>query len=162
MATKNQFPVDDLVKNLLTEENKVPTDMILFSGFVGKGPSEDTITVYLDTLLRQTIEIAKEDILHTVKLTKTNSPLGGTLIWLNNATKYIYNNTSISSYEQNLAQHYFGGTVYQQYATQAQGANTATHQQAACCPQHQQQAFTVKCPQTQVPICPNPSAEKEQ
>lgn len=124
MATKNQFPVDDLVKKLLTEDNTIPTDLTMFFGFIGEEKTEETIIVYLDALLRQAIEIAKEDILHTVKLSKTQSPLGGTMIWLKNATKYIYGNQTNLVQDQRIAQHYFEGSVYQQYAQSKQDLNS--------------------------------------
>jgi hypothetical protein len=143
MATKKQFPVDDLVKNLLTEDNTVPTDLKLFFGFIGEGKSEETITVYLDTLLCQAVEIAKEDILHSIKLSKTHSPVGGTMIWLNNATKYIHNNNQANVIQNPvIAEQYFDGNIYQQYAQEAyQTQQTQQTQQAQqtqqknpCCP----------------------------
>lgn len=163
MATKNQFPVDDLVKNLLTEDNTIPADLSVFFGFIGEGKSEDTITVYFDVYLRQAIEIAKEDILHSIRLTKTQNPLGGMLIWLTNTTKYFYGTPPTSHQaEEQLAQHYFGGTIYQQYITQNQAAGNTQPQAAACCPHHpQQQVFTANCEPTQAPICPD-QTQKDQ
>ncbi|MGH1338777.1 MAG: hypothetical protein ACRBFS_21865 [Aureispira sp.] len=135
MATKDPFPVDELVKKLLTDKNTVPTDIIQLTGFIGKSTTEEKIIFYLDALLRQSLEISKEDILHTVKLTKTQSPIGGTMIWLNKASQYLYGNVVNPVQEQRIAQQYLGGNIYQQYAAQAQGANPA-QPQPICCPQH--------------------------
>lgn len=90
MAKKNSIPTDDLVKELLKDENLDLRNVYNLSGFVGPHEDEDYITLYLDSILHQSIAIKREDIVHSVRLTRTHNPLGGTVIWFKNAVTYLY------------------------------------------------------------------------
>lgn len=87
---KIKIQYDDLVKDLLKGESQPPNDIYYLSGFVGPHEDNDTITLYLDPLLYRSIAIKIEDILHTTKITRTHSPIRGTIVWFQNATQYLY------------------------------------------------------------------------
>lgn len=125
MAKK--LALDELPKRLIVDGKKVD-DVIMIYGFVAEGPDEDNITFYLDTLLKTSVVIKDEDIIHDVNITKTHSAIGGTIIWVKNASSYLQGNAAQS--QQNDAQQFFQGDIYQQYVNTAQG-NTDTQPQAA-------------------------------
>lgn len=116
-----KLALDELPKRLIVDGEKIE-DVIMIYGFVGEGPDENSITFYLDPLLKTSVVIKNEDIIHDVNITKTHSAIGGTIIWIKNASSYLHRNTSQS---QKDAQQFFQGDIYQQYANTAQG-NTAT------------------------------------
>ncbi|WP_046756251.1 hypothetical protein [Kordia jejudonensis] len=127
MAKK--LALDELPKRLIIDGKKIE-DVMMIYGFVAEGPDEDNITFYLDTLLKTSVIIKDEDIIHDVNITKTHSAIGGTIIWVKNASSYLQGNTAQS--QQDHAQQFFQGDIYQQYANTAQG-NTATQPQGSIC-----------------------------
>ena len=124
MAKK--LALDELPKRLIIDGKKIE-DVIMVYGFVAEGPEEDNITFYLDTLLKTSVIIKDEDIIHDVNITKTHSAIGGTIIWIKNASSYLQGNTQQA---QQDAEQFFQGDIYQQYANTAQG-NTVTKPQGA-------------------------------
>ncbi len=128
MAKK--LALDELPKRLIVDGKKVE-DVIMIYGFVAEGPDEDNITFYLDTLLKTSVVIKDEDIIHDVNITKTHSAIGGTIIWVKNASSYLQGNASQS--QQNDAQQFFQGEIYQQYANTVKG-NNPTQPQGAQAP----------------------------
>jgi len=122
MAKK--LALDELPKRLIIDGKKIE-DVIMIYGFVAEGTNEDNITFYLDTLLKTSVVIKDEDIIHDVNITKTHSAIGGTIIWVKNASSYLQGNTEQA---QQDAEQFFQGDIYQQYANTAQG-NTATQPQ---------------------------------
>jgi hypothetical protein len=121
MAKK--LALDELPKRLIVDGKKIE-DVIMVYGFVAEGPDDDTITFYLDTLLQTSVVIKDEDIIHDVNITKTHSAIGGTIIWIKNASTYLQGKPAQT--QQDAAQ-FFQGDIYQQYANTVQG-NTATQQ----------------------------------
>lgn len=117
----NKLALDELPKRLIKDGKKIE-DVIMVYGFVGEGPEEDNITFYLDTLLKTSVVIKDEDIIHDVNITKTHSAIGGTIIWIKNASTYLQGK---SEKAQQDAQQFFQGDIYQQYANTAKG-NTTT------------------------------------
>lgn len=129
MAKK--LALDELPKQLLKEDKKVD-DILMLYGFVGEGTQEDNITFYLDTTLKTSIIIRDEDIIHHVKVTKAQNPIGGTVIWIQNTANYMQHTTTQEKVQpqtqQNAAQ-FFQGDIYQQFANTVQG-NTQPNPQA--------------------------------
>lgn len=128
MANNDRLPVDDLVKKLLVSGEK-PTDIQNIYGFVGPSESDDHITLYLDANLHRAISIRKEDILHSIKITKTHNPLGGTLIWVKNGTAYLHYGgveRKEEAEKQATENPYLQGNIYQNYATQVQESSKET------------------------------------
>lgn len=112
----NKLNVDSLVKHLIVDGKK-PENTVMVYGFVGEGSQEDTWTLYLDPTLQNSIEIKEEDIVHSVSVTRTHTALGGTILWVKNASSYMYKNAAPTEQE---ALKYFQGDIYQQYVTQNQ------------------------------------------
>lgn len=132
MAKK--ITTDELVKKLIIDGEK-PTDIVMLFGFVGEGTEEETTMLYFDPLLKNSLEVKDEDILHSVNITKTHSAIGGTIIWLKNASSYQQHNTV----NEQAPEAFFQGDIYEQYATSVK--------------QQTQQAFTQQCEPTQPPVC---------
>lgn len=102
---------DDIVRHLI-KDGKKPEDTIMVYGFAGEGLSEDTTILYLDPTLQSSVEIKDEDIVHAVSVTRTHTSLGGSILWIKNASSYLQGNVAQSQKE---AQHFFQGDIYQQY-----------------------------------------------
>ncbi len=156
MSPKEQFSNDELVK-ILIQNGQKPENITILFGFIGDGKNEETITLYMDALLQSAIELKKEDIIHTIKLTKTQAPLGGTYVWIKNASEYLYGVPYQANQQQAQANQYFQGNIYNQFAQQ----KTQADHSCTCHCQGQQPhgAFTQYCQPTQAPIC-NPEPEK--
>jgi uncharacterized protein (DUF1330 family) len=125
----NKLALDELPKRLLKEGATVE-DTLMIYGFVGKGTSEDTITFYLDPALKTSMVIKDSDIIHHVKVTKAHSPIGGTVIWIKNASSYTQGATAqvqqvqVQTQTQQNAAQFFQGDIYQQFANTIQGNTT--------------------------------------
>ncbi|MCH2195316.1 hypothetical protein [Kordia sp.] len=119
MAKK--LALDELPKRLLKNDATVE-DLLMVYGFVGEGTEEDNITFYLDPALKTSFIVKDEDIVHHVKVTKSQNPIGGTVIWIKNAASYTQGNQAQNQAQtqQNAAQ-FFQGDIYQQYANTVQG-----------------------------------------
>lgn len=112
MAEK--IKVDDIVRSLVLDGKK-PEDMIMIYGFVGESKEEDAITLYFDPALKSSVDIKESDILYHIKVTKSHTVIGGTILWVQNASSYLNKNTT---HAQEEAQKFFQGEIYQQYANQ--------------------------------------------
>jgi len=124
MAKK--LALDELPKRLM-KEGALVEDLVMMYGFVGESTTEDTITFYLDPALKTSIVVRDEDIVHHVKVTKAQNPIGGTVIWIKNAASYTQTN-SVQAQAQQLqpqtqqhADQFFQGDIYQQYQNTVQG-----------------------------------------
>jgi len=102
---------DDIVRHLIVDGKK-PEDTIMVYGFAGEGSQEDTTILYLDPVLQSSVEIKDEDILHAVSVTRTHTSLGGSILWIKNASSYLNKQTTQSQEE---AQQFFQGDIYQEY-----------------------------------------------
>lgn len=129
MATKkDDLPVDELVKKLLPDGEKLH-DLQSMYGFIGPNDSEDHITLYLDIHLHRSLSIRREDVLHSLKVTKSQNPLGGTLVWVKNGQDYL-NYGSVESKEEVEAQAeaiqnaYLQGNIHQTYTAHQVGGPT--------------------------------------
>jgi len=120
---------DSLVKHLI-EDGKKPEDLIMVYGFVGEGHKENTWILYLDPTLKTSIEINEDDILHSVSVTRTHTALGGSILWIKNASSYMHKNTAPS---ENEALKYFQGNIYEQYTTQNQQTTCSQHTDHSGC-----------------------------
>lgn len=121
----NTIALDELTKKLIADGKKTD-NVIMVYGFVGEGPKEDTITFYLDPLLKTSVVVQNEDVIHHVKITKTHSAIGGTIIWIKNASSYTHTNNQKPQQE---AAQFFQGAIYQQYVNATQNNNTIPQQQ---------------------------------
>ncbi|EDP98297.1 hypothetical protein U8527_20095 [Kordia algicida OT-1] len=118
----NKLALDELPKRLIVDGKKID-DVMMIYGFVAEGTQDDNITFYLDTLLKTSVIIKDEDIIHDANITKTHSAIGGTIIWVKNASSYTQGKATTSQSQQD-AQQFFQGDIYQQYANTVQGNTT--------------------------------------
>lgn len=140
-ATKNITP-DAFVEALTNDACDIANTRALF-GYIGEGTQEDTIKIYFDPNLSSHLEVKKDDILHHIKLTKTQSPLGGSYVWIDKATEYLYGTPYTSQKDVLEAQQQFQGDIYQRYVNE-------------CCTQNND---TTKTPEE--PTQENPSDSKK-
>ncbi|MEM6718586.1 MAG: hypothetical protein AAF611_04710 [Bacteroidota bacterium] len=125
MAKKLAF---DTLPKLLLKDGVAVADLSMIYGFVAEGTTEDNITFYLDPSLQRSVVINDEDIVHHVKVTKAQNPIGGTVIWVKNAASYLQENQPQIQQEpqqetqsQQYAEQFFQGDIYQQYVNTVQG-----------------------------------------
>ncbi|WP_420575085.1 hypothetical protein [Kordia sp.] len=121
MAKK--LALDELPKRLI-ENNSTTEDVLMMYGFVAKGTEEDNITFYLDPALKTAVIVKDEDIIHHVKVTKSQNPIGGTIIWIKNASLYLQGKAAQPQahvQSQQNAEQFFQGDIYQQFANTVQG-----------------------------------------
>ncbi|PTX59197.1 hypothetical protein C8N46_11027 [Kordia periserrulae] len=129
-----KIALDELPKRLLNSETK-NEDLVMMYGFVGEGTADNNIRFYLDASLQKSTIIKNEDIMHYVKVTKSQSPIGGTVIWLKNAASYLNgNHTETKTKSQEHAAQFFQGDIYQQYVNTVQKS-----------PQKQQNPYAPAC-----------------
>lgn len=123
MAKK--LALDELPKRLTVDGKKID-DMQMIYGFVAPGTAENNITFYLDPSLKTSVVINDEDIIDHAKVNKSHNPIGGTVIWVKNAAKYLQGNATqaqaaANTQTQQHAEQFFRGDIYQQYANTVQG-----------------------------------------
>ncbi len=124
MAAK--IKTDELVKHLTVDGEK-REDITMLSGFIGEGSQENSYRLFFDPTLKNSVEIREDDILYSVKISKTHSAFGGTIIWIKNASFYFNNQPS---HLQTKAEQFFEGKIYQEYVNNTQ--KTQSNNQSAC------------------------------
>ena len=72
---------DDFVARLVQDPGD-PPDLLLLSGYLGASSEEGHVRLYLDEELSRYAEIPKEAIRHARELSPEQSPLGGSLLWI--------------------------------------------------------------------------------
>ena len=118
-----KIQTDELVKKLL-ENIQNPIDITMLYGFVLVDEKKDDLTLYFDAELKTSIVVKKEDILHFIRLTKTHSAIGGTIIWIKNITIYQQDKSFVS---QKNAQQLFNGDIYNEYVSSIKDKQTTSH-----------------------------------
>lgn len=78
---EKKIAVDEFVKNVRPDA-KSTEPIVYLSGFVGESPVEGHIRVYADVALNQFVDIPKTAIAHSTPLTKEESSLGGSHLWV--------------------------------------------------------------------------------
>lgn len=124
---KENIKIDEIVDHLIIDGEK-PKDTIMVYGFIGEG-SDDTTMLYLDPVLQTSVEVKDVDILYSVSVTRTHTSLGGTIVWIQNASSYLHKNTVQSQQE---AAQFFQGDIYQEYLTASQQNNNAQSPGCSC------------------------------
>ena len=118
-----KIQTDELIKKLLeNKQNSISITMLY--GFVFVDEKENCISLYFDAELKNSITIKEEDILHFIRLTKTHSAIGGTIIWVKNINSYQQKNTITS---QKNAQKLFNGEIYNEYVSSVKEKQTTQH-----------------------------------
>ena len=72
---------DALAETMVPDPAKIP-DSVALSGFVGRSAEEGNVRLYVDADFRSYYEISTSDILHSQQLPTTQSPLGGSVVYV--------------------------------------------------------------------------------
>ena len=83
---------DEVVQHLVPDPSAVPEVKIL-SGFLGKSSRDGHWRLYLTPELSEYIEIPEEAVLRSQKLDNEQSPLGGTILWINRNAELVHTRT---------------------------------------------------------------------
>lgn len=78
-APKIEF--DALTEKLVPDPLTLP-DSVALAGFVGRSAEDGKIRLYVDSTFRSYYEISNSDIIHTEQLPTTQSPLGGSVVYV--------------------------------------------------------------------------------
>jgi hypothetical protein len=78
-APKIEF--DALAEKMVPDPAAIP-DTVPLTGFVGRSAEDGKIRLYVDSTFRSYYEISNSDILHTEQLPTTQSPLGGSVVYV--------------------------------------------------------------------------------
>ena len=78
-APKIEF--DALTEKLVPDPATIP-DSVALRGFVGRSAEDGNIRLYVDASFRNYYEISISDILHNQQLPTTQSPLGGSVVYV--------------------------------------------------------------------------------
>jgi hypothetical protein len=87
MATEPKGPNAPKIEFDALAEKLVPSpatfaDSVALSGFVGRSTEDGKIRLYLDASLRSYYEISISDIVHSQQVPATQSPLGGSVVYV--------------------------------------------------------------------------------
>jgi hypothetical protein len=79
---------DDLVEGLAPDPGSLP-DARQVSGWLGRSTRSDRWRVYLTPELNRFLEFSRAEILHHRRLTMSDVPLGGTLVWIRREAEVV-------------------------------------------------------------------------
>ncbi|HWS88787.1 MAG TPA: hypothetical protein VN282_17565 [Pyrinomonadaceae bacterium] len=154
---------DDFVGRIVRDPNEPPC-LTLLSGYLGSSSEEGHVRLYLDEELCRYVEIPEKAIRHTQELPPEQSPLGGSLVWIDRDAEVMHGaagseRRKATFLEGQIAQDYIGGGGSDYASTgittqtkdcRAPGENIlptdmgpgcGTSRVAACYPQPTQQAY---------------------
>lgn len=80
---------DEFVERIV-KDPKEPPGVTLLSGYLGASSEEACVRLYLDEELSRYVEIPEKAILHTQELTPEQSPLGGSLVWIDSGAEVAH------------------------------------------------------------------------
>jgi hypothetical protein len=83
-APKIEF--DALAEQLVPSPGTIP-DSVALSGFVGRSAEDGKIRLYVDASLRGYYEISIPDIVHSQQVPATESPLGGSIVYVKGSAR---------------------------------------------------------------------------
>jgi hypothetical protein len=104
---------DDFVGRIVTDP-KEPPCVTLLSGYLGSSSEEGHVRLYLDEELCRYVEIPEKAIRHTQELSPEQSPLGGSLVWIDQDAEVLHGaagseRRKATFLEGQIAQDYIGG-----------------------------------------------------
>jgi hypothetical protein len=79
---KKKLIPDDIVKKVRPDPGAEPSKVIMLNGFLGEGKEKGRWRLYLTPQLTEYVEIAEDDIVHSVSLATEKDPLLGTQLWV--------------------------------------------------------------------------------
>jgi len=146
--------LDEFIARVVPDP-KNPAEAQLLTGFLGASSEPEHTRIYSDASLSSYIDAKTADILHSEPLSKEQSPLGGSYIWLKRDAQVSYGGAG----EQSSKGKFFEGPLMTAYGGQfgaAAGAGTAAFGGATILPSH-----VIVCHPTPfictVPVYCNPS-----
>jgi hypothetical protein len=80
-ASAPKIEIDALTEKLVPDPLTIP-DSVALAGFVGRSAEDGNIRLYVDPSFRNYYEISISDILHNEQLPTTQSPLGGSVVYV--------------------------------------------------------------------------------
>ena len=83
---------DKIVKIVRPDPKSADDRFIVLRGLIGVASEKEHIRIFLDPALNVFIDVSERDVLYAVELGEQQSPIGGSLIWLNLNTIYTYGN----------------------------------------------------------------------
>lgn len=81
--------LDDFVGRIV-QNPKEPPGVTLLSGYLGSSSEEGHVRLYLDEELCRYVEIPEKVIRHTQELPPEQSPLGGSLVWIDREAEVLH------------------------------------------------------------------------
>jgi hypothetical protein len=104
---------DDFVGRIVQDPNE-PPNVTLLSGYLGSSSEEGHVRLYLDEELSRYVEIPEKAIRHTQELPPEQSPLGGSLVWIDRDAEVVHGaagaeRRKATFLEGQIAQDYIGG-----------------------------------------------------
>lgn len=105
--------LDDFVGRIVQDPN-APPSVTLLSGYLGSSSEEGHVRLYLDEELCRYVEIPEKAIRHTQELPPEQSPLGGSLVWIDRDAEVLHGaagseRRKATFLEGQIAQDYIGG-----------------------------------------------------
>ena len=81
-ANTPKIEYDALTDKLVPNPAAMPDDRVALAGFVGRSTEEGNIRLYVDASFRNYYEISISDVLYNQQLPTTQSPLGGSVVYV--------------------------------------------------------------------------------
>src|SRR5271154_4548835 len=81
-ANSPKIEFDVLTEKLVPDPSTIPDDNVALAGFLGRSADEGNIRLYVDASFRNYYEISISDILYNQQLPTTQSPLGGSVVYV--------------------------------------------------------------------------------
>ena len=156
------FEYDGFIKHLVPDPGN-PPEVNYFKAYIGPSINpEEEVCLYLDSSLKNSIRVARNDIVHWQKLSPEESSLGGYHVWVRAGANYAYQKPG--SKEESKAQ-FFEGELYNaylKYDTQAAAGGMVPQQPGVPAGPVQGQDFVARtfipvCHSFHPPICPPPT-----
>jgi hypothetical protein len=73
----------------LVKDPRRPPDTVLLQGFVGASAEAGHTRLYFDTQLSSWVDIPNDAVLHTEEISKEQSPLGGSYVWVDRSAQLV-------------------------------------------------------------------------
>jgi hypothetical protein len=114
-GSKDESPLDEhpIVGAIVGKDPLRVPDITSFIGYVGKSSSEDHIRLYSDLEFRNYLEIKRDDILHSEKLSDKVLEFGGTQLWIKADAEILH--IEINQVKQQAK--FLSGQITQRYVT---------------------------------------------
>ncbi|WP_162386253.1 hypothetical protein [Spirosoma endbachense] len=153
MADQAKFEYDDWVGAVRPDPRN--TDQVtLLQGYIGQSSESGHIRVYSDDSLNGFVEVPEEAIVYALKLSSTESSLGGSRIWIRSDTVVTHGDPKLANRPKST---FLEGDIMQQYGAFGQPDTTQMQGFAAAGqPDTTLQAATIgiACgPLTRVSVC---------